>query len=97
MIRYLALALLAAGPAAAQGQNCGPRAQVVPYLAAQFGESVQSMGMAANGQVAEVWANTETGSWTFTVTLPTGMICLMASGTSFEHAPAAPAPMGEDG
>lgn len=97
MIRYLALALLLAAPAFAQGQPCGPRPLVVEHLATKYGESVQSIGMAANGLVAEVWANVQTGTWTFTVTQPDGMICLVASGTSFEHAPQAPEPMGEDG
>jgi hypothetical protein len=66
-------------------------------LAETYGETVQSIGLAANGQVGEVWANLKTGTWTFTVTLPTGVICLIASGTAFEHAPAAPAPMGAPG
>lgn len=96
MIR-LAIALTLAGlPAAAQG-NCGPRDAVLAHLAAKYGETRQSIGMAANGQVMEVFANTDSGSWTVTVTTPQGMICMLASGEGFEHAPQEPAPQGEPG
>ena len=39
----------------------------------------------------------ESGSWTITVTMPTGMTCLMASGQSYEAlAEALPAPVDND-
>ncbi len=70
--------------AAAQGQNCGNRELVVERLTSKYGESRQSIGMAPQGRVVEVFASHETGTWTITVTMPNGVTCLVASGQSFE-------------
>lgn len=79
------LLLLCATHAFAQtGRNCGPRDAVVTTLGERYGESRQSIGMGSNGQVMEVFASLETGTWTITLTLPNGVTCLMASGQSFE-------------
>jgi hypothetical protein len=42
------------------------------------------MGLGANNAVVEVFASEETGTWTITVTMPSGLTCLVASGQSFE-------------
>ena len=73
-----------AGPVTAQ-QNCAPRAIVVDRLADAFGESRQSIGMAPQGRVVEVFASVETGTWTITITLPSGVTCVVASGDSYEN------------
>lgn len=80
----LGFALLIPQYLQAQGQNCAPRPKVLEKLTQQFGETRQSIGLAAQGSVVEVFASAETGSWTITVTLPSGMTCLVASGQSFE-------------
>lgn len=80
-----ALAFGLASNAAAQGQNCGSRSEVIDRLADRYGESRQSIGMAPQGRVVEVFASLETGTWTITVTLPNGLTCLVASGQSFEN------------
>lgn len=69
---------------AQSGRNCGLRDLVVERLAIKYGESRQSIGLGANNQVVEVFASLETGTWTITVTTPSGMTCLVASGQSFE-------------
>ncbi|KPD13549.1 hypothetical protein [Phaeobacter sp. 11ANDIMAR09] len=76
--------LMAASPALAQGRNCAPRDVVVERLASKYGESRQAIGIGQQGMVMETFASAESGSWTITVTMPTGMTCLMASGQSFE-------------
>ncbi|MGR3511226.1 MAG: hypothetical protein ACU0GG_00570 [Paracoccaceae bacterium] len=88
-----ATALLAPFAAQAQGQNCGNRELVVERLTTKYGESRQSIGMAPKGRVVEVFASSETGTWTITVTTPNGITCLIASGQSFEalDEPIAPA------
>ena len=80
----LGLLALAAGSAQAQGQNCAPRQTVIDRLAEGYGESRQSIGLGAQGQVVEVFASTASGTWTITVTLPNGMTCLVASGQAYE-------------
>lgn len=66
-------------------QNCGPRDVVVERLATGYGETRQSMGLGTNNQVIEVFASDESGSWTITVTMPSGVTCLVASGQAFEE------------
>ncbi|MCH2077939.1 MAG: hypothetical protein MK180_13860 [Rhodobacteraceae bacterium] len=64
--------------------NCAERDQVLERLSARYGESRQSVGVAANQSLVEVFANSGTGSWSITVTMPNGTTCLVASGTSYE-------------
>lgn len=73
-----------AGNAAAQGLACADHAVVVERLADGYGESRQSIGLASNNSVVEVFASPETGTWTITVTTPGGPTCLVASGHAFE-------------
>lgn len=77
--------LASATQAFSQSQrNCGARQQIVETLAERYGESRQSIGLGSNNQVVEVFASLETGTWTITVTMPNGMMCLVASGQSYE-------------
>lgn len=64
--------------------NCAEREQVLDRLSSRYGESRQSVGVAANQSLVEVFANSGTGSWSITVTMPNGTTCLVASGTSYE-------------
>ena len=76
--------ILAAGQASAQARACGDRAHVMERLASAYGETRQSIGLGANNQVVEVFASTETGTWTITVTNAQGRMCLVASGQAYE-------------
>lgn len=90
------LALCMASPTLAQGANCAPRDMVVMRLAERYGEARQSMGLAANNQMVEVFAAPDTGTWTITVTRPDGITCLVASGQAFEALVEALPAMGDD-
>lgn len=81
----LALGLSAVDASAQNVRNCGPRDIVVNRLASGYGETRQSMGLGANNSVVEVFASSETGTWTITVTSPNGVTCLVASGQAFEE------------
>lgn len=80
---WAVVTLILSGPALAQGQRCGARAAIVEVLAERFGEHAQSMGLAANNSVVEVYASEETGTWTIIVTGTNGLTCLVASGEGF--------------
>ncbi|GAA0284762.1 hypothetical protein [Rhodovulum strictum] len=88
MTRPLALAaLLLALPLPVQAETapqCAPRDAVMAALAEQYGEARQALGLAANNAVVEVHANPETGTWTITGTLPSGVTCLIASGEAWQ-------------
>ena len=88
--------LVATTDVVAQGPNCGPREVVVTRLAEGYGETRQSMGLGANNAVIEVFASDETGSWTITVTQPSGVTCLVASGQGYEQLAEALPPKGDD-
>lgn len=65
--------------------RCGPRDEVVSALAETYSETRHAIGLAGGAeQVIEVFANTETGSWTIIVTQAQGITCLMAAGDQFE-------------
>jgi hypothetical protein len=81
-----------ASQVAAQGRNCAPREVVVERLAEKYGEVVVDQGLSTGG-LAEMYANTDTGTWTFTVTTPNEITCLIASGEYFSRM--APTPQGD--
>lgn len=76
--------IVAQGAHAQQAANCAKRDAVVDRLVNKYGETRQSIGLAANNAVVEVFASPDSGSWTITVTMANGMTCLMASGQAFE-------------
>ncbi|MEL6520229.1 MAG: hypothetical protein AAFQ66_04655 [Pseudomonadota bacterium] len=90
------LVLAATGVEAQNVRNCADRAKVVERLNDGYGETRQSMGLGANNAVVEVFASAETGTWTITVTMPTGMTCLVASGRAFEALKEELVPSGEN-
>ncbi|MEX0286498.1 MAG: hypothetical protein AB3N23_17975 [Paracoccaceae bacterium] len=96
MTMGLGLMVLAADQTFAQGRNCAPRDVVLEKLAQSYGETRQSVGMASNNAVVEVFASEETGTWSITVTTPGGVTCLVASGQAFETLAEALPPMGDD-
>ncbi len=64
--------------------QCGPRDKVLATLATKYDETRRGMGIAANNSVMELFASAASGTWTITVTLPDGAMCLVASGEGFE-------------
>lgn len=76
---------LATLPAHAQTPNsCGPRDALVERLSGKFGETRRGIGLGNQNTIVEVFASDDTGSWTVTVTLPDGRMCLVASGQAWE-------------
>ena len=69
----------------AQSNKCGEREVIVTFLATEFGEVVQSVGISNNNGLVEMYANTETGSWSLVFTHPTGVTCLTTYGRSYEN------------
>jgi len=92
----LGVMLLATQHAFAQQNRCASRDVVVAQLSDKYGESRQSIGLGSNDAVVEVFASTATGTWTITVTLPSGRTCIVAAGSSFEALAEAPVIPGND-
>jgi len=87
--------VLATHASQAQTANCGDRTKVVERLASKYGEVRQSMGLAQNNGVLEVFASPDSGTWTIVITLPSGMTCLVAAGEAFEAVEDAPRATGD--
>ena len=85
MIKAIALVLAIALPSAAHASSqCGARDTITAGLQAKFKEQVRVIGMVPNGSVIEMWANEKTGTWTFVVTNPHGVSCVIGAGSAFE-------------
>jgi hypothetical protein len=64
--------------------QCAPREMVVQTLAARYGETRRSLGLAGPTRVMEVFASDDTGTWTITLTMPDGVTCMVASGEGYQ-------------
>lgn len=61
--------------------QCAPRAQVEYVLAGKYGERLQDEQM-RDGIYLQVWANTESGSWSFVAT-DGRTSCLFTAGSDY--------------
>jgi hypothetical protein len=76
--------MIAAADVASSAPQCDARDTVVALLADRYGESRRAIGIAGEAAVMELYAAEASGTWTITMTLPDGRMCLMASGAGFE-------------
>lgn len=76
--------LILATQIAHSAPQCDTRDRVTALLADTYGETRRSIGLAGDGAVMELYAADATGTWTITVTLPDGQMCMMASGAGYE-------------
>lgn len=76
--------MLLASDIAFGNTQCDARDRVVAMLADKYGETRRGVGIAGQNAVMEIYAATETGTWTIAITLPDGQMCLMASGAGYE-------------
>ena len=95
LIALFVLLTLADRSEARGDRNCAPRDVVLERLADRYGETLQAIGLGPGGVVVEVMA-VGGGTWTVIVTTPSGVTCLIASGTNYEAVNAPPAPEGDD-
>ena len=82
-----AVVLTGVGAAAAAQSTgtpmCAPRADIVAQLEKKYGETRRGAGLQNRGAVTEVFASTETGTWTIIVTRPDGTACAVAAGEAW--------------
>ncbi len=83
----LATAML---PAAADaqiqgGRVCHEHAQLVKALADRYREVPVAIGLQTDGQLVQVFASSETGTWTILVTRPGGTSCILSAGRHYDQ------------
>lgn len=79
------LCLANSQPANAIGP-CDVRASVVKSLTEKFEESTKVTGIAGKNFM-EIYSS-KAGTWTFVITTPEGVSCIIAAGTGYEALPA---------
>ena len=82
-----AIALLLPTAAAAE---CAEREAALAALDVKYQETQQVIGYAPSetgGFIMELYANTETGTWTVLATQPSGMVCVVAFGEDYQVVP----------
>ncbi|MFN4154874.1 MAG: hypothetical protein ACK4HF_09480 [Paracoccaceae bacterium] len=82
--RLGAAGLILAATTVHAAPQCGKRELVLSHLTEKYGETRRGMGVAANNGVMEMFASAASGSWAITVTLPVGLMCLVASGQGYQ-------------
>ncbi len=91
IIAILGVALIAFQPVPASAQAaCGDRAKMITHLGATYSEQPVAMGLTSSGAVIEVLTS-PSGTWTFLVTEPSGLTCMVASGEGWESLSITPA------
>lgn len=89
MFKFIAAALVALTASNAWANNCGPTPFLIYQLVERYGERVQDVYERPHKSVPdvtiiyEVWANPETGTWTFTGRGPDGVLCVFAVGEDY--------------
>ncbi len=72
------------GNAGASQDSCYPRVSYAIKMADTSGQKRQISGVEMRGNLMEIYANPETGSWTLVLILPQGLACEIGHGTNLE-------------
>ncbi|HET6519429.1 MAG TPA: hypothetical protein VFG47_06365 [Geminicoccaceae bacterium] len=91
----LAAATALAQPAAAEPApaNNPPRlpchdyVKMAQHLGTKYAEKPVAFGMQSNGNLLQVFASPDTGTWTILSVSPKGTSCILAAGKSWEDMP----------
>lgn len=67
--------------------SCGDHTQIVRQLGEKYGETRRLIALTQARQVVELFASSETGTWTLLITFPTGESCLISAGDMIELVP----------
>ena len=87
-VMLAALALLV--PQMVRADDCAPRDGIIAKLADRWGETLRAAGE-TDGGMLEIYASTETGTFTILLTRPDMTTCLLAAGQDW-IAPERPLP-----
>ncbi|MGR3433443.1 MAG: hypothetical protein ACU0CO_00935 [Shimia sp.] len=83
MHRTILTAAALAGLATPALAACADRQAVISVLTMQHGERPVGAGIQGDDRIMEVFADTESGSWTVIVTNTKGVACIVAAGSNY--------------
>lgn len=63
---------------------CHDYREIKRQLADRYGEAPVSFGMRTNGEVVQVFASPQGGTWTIVSTQPSGLACILAAGKGWD-------------
>ena len=66
---------------------CHDYREIRRQLADRYGEAPVSLGMRSNGEVLQVFASPQGGTWTIVSTSPSGLACILAAGRGWDAPP----------
>jgi len=84
---------LCAVPAAAQQNQqqmrmpCHDSGEIHKQLSRKYDEAPVAFGLQTNGNLLQIYASKDTGTWTVVSTSPAGLSCIVAAGKSWESLP----------
>jgi len=78
---------LAADEGGATADACYPRISFAIKLAETFGQIKQVSGFEISGNLMELYANQNSGTWTLVLVLPSGLTCEIGNGSGFKMEP----------
>jgi hypothetical protein len=81
-----------AGPLAAQQSTnvrmpCHKAEEIAKQLTSRYAEAPVAFGLQSNGNLLQVYASEEKGTWTVVSTTPAGLSCIVAAGKTWETLP----------
>lgn len=82
-----------ASPLGAQMAPSNPRmpchnaVEIAKQLSNKYDEAPVAFGLQSNGNLLQVYASEEKGTWTVVSTTPAGMSCIVAAGKRWESLP----------
>lgn len=76
----LMLIFLTDSPALAQSSGCHSHERLTKLLKERFAEHPVAAGLEASGRLIELFASTDSASWTLVTTTPAGESCVIAVG-----------------
>lgn len=83
MIKLAVIAAIMATPLMAA--ECADTQEMYSVMKDRYGEERKSLGT-TNGNIIEMWANEDIGSWTVLITNPNGVSCMLAAGQNYNEA-----------
>jgi hypothetical protein len=66
---------------------CHNATEIAKQLGSKYDEAPVAFGLQSNGNLLQIYASEDKGTWTVVSTTPAGLSCILAAGKSWESMP----------